>query len=131
MMHQIMLWELWFTNKNLSNLNPLQQTVQEKIRKRFLKVKINSYSWEKKTKVKVHLQNFWNLKGTEKQKCSSWYFEITMCLQNIYFFIGKVNFFSKEGEFLKLFFQIAINYEFLWRIVAKFKASLLFQYLKL
>ena len=64
---------------------------------------------KKKTKVKVHLQNFWNQKGSEKQKCSSWNFEITMCLWNIFFKYKKWFFFSKEQVFLKLLFLNQIH----------------------
>ena len=59
------------------------------------------YSWEKKTEVKVHLQNFWNQKVSEKQKCSSRNFEIW----NIFFSNMKRSFVSlKNEDFLDYYF---------------------------
>ena len=75
---------------------------KKKITKCFLESKINLYSWEKKTKVKVHLQNFWNKKGPEKQKYSTWNFEITMCIWNIFFQVWKVIFFLKRTRIFKI-----------------------------
>ena len=66
------------------------------------------YSWEKKTEVKVHLQNFWNQKVSEKQKCSSRNFEIW----NIFFFKYEKKFcFSKERGFFRLLFLNEIHRE--------------------
>ena len=61
------------------------------------------------------------------------------CAFRIYIFLYEKLFFSKEGGFLKLFFQNKVYqkkrqlpyYDFLCRIVAKFKASLLLQFFKL
>ena len=72
------------------------KVLQEKFSKCFLESKINFYSWEKKTKIKVHLQNFWSQKGSVKQKCSSWNFGISIHLWNLFLKVWKGFFFKKE-----------------------------------
>ena len=73
----------------------------EKFSKCFLESKIIFYSWEKKTKVKVHLQTFWNQKGPVNQKCSSSNVGIRMYLWNIFCMCEECFFSKKNKEFGK------------------------------
>ena len=86
--------------------------LQEKFSKCFLESKINFYSWEKKTKIKVHLQNFWSQKGSAKQKCSSGNFGIRIYLWNVIVFKKEQGFWKKnEMKSIKkcIFYFIVLN----------------------